>query len=304
MPETTHIQKLLLVEDDTDFAESLRHTIKRLEGMRYEVTTVENAEDARHELLNGGYDICIVDINLPDGNGIEIVKTARNRSIPTPAVLITGAHANHSLEIDAVMAGASDMIYKGEIAVASLKRVLHMACLRNEAEIRLREEAIRDKITGLYNRAHLERTLTLEVQRYKRHQQDFSVVFVDMDNFKAINDTYGHRIGDLALSEIANCLESKTRGLDIATRYGGDEFVIVLPQTDHKGGIVVANHILAAISERRIREVDGLRLSASIGVAGSDQGLITEGALMDAADRAALKAKSLGKAQVVLHSSE
>lgn len=301
MPAEAHKFKLLLVEDDEDFVMSLTHKIAQLDGRRYEIKTVNNANDARQELLEGGYDICIIDIGLPDGDGVEVVKTARNRSIPTPAVLVTGADENHTLEVDAVLAGASDMIYKTELSQSTLKRVLHMASLRSEAETRLREAAIRDKVTGLFNRDHLERTLALEMERFTRHKHDLSLVFVDMDNFKNINDTYGHRIGDLALSEVANSINSEIRRIDIPTRYGGDEFVIVLPQTDHKGASVVAEHILQAITKRGVREVDGLTLSASLGVAGTDQGLHTVGKLVDAADKSAMQAKAQGKGQVVVH---
>ncbi|MDY7540018.1 sensor domain-containing diguanylate cyclase [Undibacterium sp. 5I1] len=171
----------------------------------------------------------------------------------------------------------------------------------NSAMIRLQQIANEDVLTGLATRRSLLNKLQIEVDRSKRFSSELTVVMVDLDHFKQINDRYDHAMGDAVLREIGSLIRSNVRSVDIAGRYGGEEFCIVLPRTDLVGGLKFAETLRMAMSEKIIKD-NGvqIRVTASFGVATSIATNSTNGEeLIRAADTALYEAKHLGRNRVV-----
>ncbi len=180
-------------------------------------------------------------------------------------------------------------------------------CLENAVNReRLRVAGLTDSLTGLYNRRHLQHRLEQEVTRAQRYAQPLACLFVDADHFKRINDRYGHAVGDQVLTGLAQRLRSRLRTSDLATRYGGEEFAVLLPQTDAANAEKLARQICGAIGTEAITLDTGesLRVTVSIGVAAlaqPDRRSAREAgeALLQAADQAVYRAKQAGRNCVV-----
>jgi diguanylate cyclase (GGDEF)-like protein len=154
--------------------------------------------------------------------------------------------------------------------------------------------AMTDSLTGLPNRRALQQALERELARAARKDEVVSLLLVDVDQFKQVNDAYGHSAGDAALQALAGVLRSACRSMDLATRYGGDEFMVVLPETEKPGAVQAAMRIQEQVARLRIKEAAGVRLRISIGVATTKDSGTEEAGLMKAADRALYKVKRTG----------
>jgi diguanylate cyclase (GGDEF)-like protein len=169
--------------------------------------------------------------------------------------------------------------------------------------MRLHEEAKRlsltDGLTGLWNRRQLDLRVSQELERAARFGERFSIVLIDLDDFKAVNDTHGHPVGDAVLVEVAQRLVTHTREVDVVARFGGEEFVLLLPQTDLEGACRVADKVRDEVAAVPV-ETDGLSLSISLsaGVACHPRHGATAAALLAAADEALYRAKHTGKNRV------
>lgn len=157
---------------------------------------------------------------------------------------------------------------------------------------RLREQATTDGLTGLANQRTLRRVLERELTRSRRSAQPVSVVFVEIDGFKKINDDFGHLHGDQILCAVANMLRRSCRETDLVARFGGDEFVLLLPQTESKNAARVAERVRQTVSE--VRHGTNNHVTASLGVATSSGDETSGDALLEAADRAMYQAKRAG----------
>jgi len=171
----------------------------------------------------------------------------------------------------------------------------------NEANQELQALAVSDPVTGLYNHRHFQAALRVEVERARRHNRSTSLLMIDVDLFKPINDTYGHAFGDEVLRELARAIEGELRATDVPCRYGGDEFAVVLPETDADEARRVAQRMLdtvRALPVRPPRGSEALRLSLSIGVATYPEDGETAGDLIASADSRLYLAKQSGRSQV------
>ncbi len=167
----------------------------------------------------------------------------------------------------------------------------------------LLERAQRDALTGLANHGHFWSCLELELQRARRYDRGLSVVMIDVDHFKAFNDAQGHTGGDEALVSIARLILDRCRSSDLAARYGGDEFALILPETTWEGAEAFGEKIRQSIGEERFGRDGTLRLGVSIGVSALAGDGDTARALVECADRQLYRAKSLGRNQVCSESS-
>ncbi len=164
-------------------------------------------------------------------------------------------------------------------------------------EERLRRLSTTDGLTGLFNRRHLDETLATELERALRYNAPLSIMMFDVDHFKRFNDEHGHDQGDRVLQAIAQSLQEHVRKVDVPCRYGGEEFLAILPGTSQAGAIIVAERLRHAIEQM---EVDGLKVTISIGVATvPDLDVRTPAALVEAADGALYRAKRAGRNQVI-----
>ena len=157
-----------------------------------------------------------------------------------------------------------------------------------------------DPLTSLYNRRYFNEIIHREYMRSQRTQSNFSVAIIDIDNFKKVNDTYGHQIGDIVLIEISKTILGMLRTTDFAFRYGGEEIVVILTDSSVDGAIYPLERIRKRISEKVYEANNGENFNAtvSIGVASTDQGVMGPEDLVNYADTALYRAKSLGKNQV------
>ncbi len=167
---------------------------------------------------------------------------------------------------------------------------------------KVKDLSMRDSMTGLYNFRHFLETLRQEVEDAQRSSEPLSCIMLDIDNFKTVNDTYGHQVGDLVLKELARSVSLSVRSSDIPARYGGDEFCIVLPKTDKTLALKLAQRLMNLFSEKEIRipnQKERVRVTISIGIAAFPEDTRDMDELMKLADEALYRAKSRGKNRIV-----
>jgi diguanylate cyclase (GGDEF)-like protein len=165
----------------------------------------------------------------------------------------------------------------------------------------VRVQAVTDELTGLYNLRHFHETLDGEIERSRRFNQPVGLMLLDIDDFKAVNDTYGHQQGDLVLIEVGRVLRALSRDIDEPARYGGEEMAVILPQTDVDGAELLAERMRAALAGIEIDRLDGggrLRVTASFGVASLPSNARDKDSLIAEADAALYRAKRSGKNRV------
>ncbi len=165
----------------------------------------------------------------------------------------------------------------------------------------VQHQAVTDELTGLFNVRHFQESLDNEIERSRRFQSSVGLAMLDIDDFKRVNDTYGHQQGDLVLLEVARCLRALSRDIDEPARYGGEELAVILPQTDLGGAELLAERMRSAIEALHIKRLDGrgtLAVTASFGVASLPQSAGDKEALIAAADAALYRAKRAGKNRV------
>lgn len=198
-----------------------------------------------------------------------------------------------------------DCDYKGfkfyKTMISELLLLLKMRYLYSESE-RL---SVTDGLTGLYNRRHFENNLEREFLRIKRYPADLSLAMVDIDHFKQVNDTYGHQFGDYVLREISKIIEQSFRKTDMVYRYGGEELVIILPETPLDGAIIPLERLRGKIAEHKFSyNKQEANITISIGASVSLTDMKSQGELVECADKALYKAKQNGRNKVVAYSHE
>jgi len=300
-PETPDAS--VLVVDDESGVRNLLQTALQREG--YTVTAVASAEDALTVISeNEDLQAAIVDINLQGMNGLEFCEQLDEES-QLQVLLLTGDDSTYSYE-DAANSGACDFLLK-PIKIRELnlrvKRAIEARHLRIERDRSMRELehlSITDGLTGLFNSRHFFHRLRVELARSERYSHNVSLMVLDLDHFKVLNDTYGHQEGDHALQCIARTICAGIRRPDSAYRYGGEEFTVVLPETEAEAAILVAERLLDEIRATVIcsGEHHEARVTASMGVA-QWNGSEDMRNLLRRADMAMYTAKKNGRNRVV-----
>jgi diguanylate cyclase (GGDEF)-like protein len=200
----------------------------------------------------------------------------------------------HALEATLDTDEPMRMRVAGSISERRLARAFNAA---SGAFVQVEARAAHDRLTGVANRETLLTTLNSEIERATRHHKWLSVAFIDIDRFKPINDTFGHHSGDAVLREIAGLIRDNIRASDLFGRYGGEEFMLILPETNPEDATVLAEHLRGLVMEHpmRVAQEQPLRVTISIGVAGDVGSQLQSDRLVDQADAAMYAAKSLGR---------
>lgn len=294
------IRKILLVDDDRMQFRLAQAHFKSFQGEHYQLDWAATYEAGIKKLLSGQYAACLLDYQLGERDGLQLIHEAVAQGCHTPIVFLTAETADR-IDIAAMNAGALDFLVKGEITPRMIERSLRYALKLGETLEALRRLATRDPLTGLLNRREFERILIEEEERAERFQHPLGLVMVDIDLFKAVNDTHGHATGDLVLREVARRVAGELRMVDRAMRYGGEELVLVLVQTDRAGALKVARRVCRAVARAPIRISNALaiKVTVSAGAAAlprdADSGL----KLLNAADKALYAAKARGRNRAV-----
>ena len=235
---------ILIVEDDVAVNKLLT---KFLTMSGFKNNSAESAEEAAKILDNEEINLVITDIRLPGIDGIKFTKKIRKKY--DLGVIVMTAYSSEYSYADAIQNGASDLIFKpirlNELMLR-INRVVKEQSLIDERDQMIKDLkrlTIEDSLTGLYNSRHFFQQLDKEIERSDRYIHPLSLIFIDIDKFKRINDTHGHMIGDRVLSLIAKKIESCLRTNDTAYRFAGDEFTIILPETASNEAKVVADRI-------------------------------------------------------------
>lgn len=178
------------------------------------------------------------------------------------------------------------------ISVALIVFIMRRFFELRELLVKTEQLSIRDHLTGLYNRRYMQEMFSFEVKRTKRSRIQFSLIIVDIDDFKKVNDTYGHSVGDTVLSQISSVILSVTRDIDTVARWGGEEFLILCPETHSDEAILVAKRIIKLIDEYSFEKVDHITASLGVVIAEEDE---TFQSIVNRVDKCLYEAKDSGK---------
>jgi len=298
--ETLNSIDILIVDDNTEMCEELNDVLSE-EG--YRITGVGTVALAKKQLKKKLYNIVLADLNLPDGTGLELLKETKKINEEIIVIIFTG-FASLESSMSALNEGAFGYIQKplnmNEVKI-SIKKAIKMQKLSLDNKNllkRLKELSLKDTHTELYNYRYLIERLTLELKRARRYIFPLSVVMIDIDYFKSVNDVYGHQYGDTILKEFAQYLKNFVRSSDTVARYGGEEFVILLPHTNKKGAITMGKSLLDTIGNHPFdRKGKKLKLKISMGIFTFPQDDIkvdTVSDLLNSVDKALRNAKEMG----------
>lgn len=278
-----------------------------LEG--YRIETVNNGLDGFKALLTMSVDLVLCDLVMDGFDGFKFLSLKRSRPdlLEIPVIMVTGAGAVTE-KVKALEGGASDYLIKPFDDAELIARVrVHLKLLSLQRELReknrqLEELSNTDELTKLANRRHFMEMASIELLRAQRYEKPLSCILLDLDHFKRVNDTHGHLAGDEVLREVAKVIRRDLRRHDLAARYGGEEMILLLPETDAAGAESVAQRYRRSIASLEI-QYGGERIpvSASFGVAAfpthASENLEH---LIGAADQALYAAKEQGRNRVVL----
>lgn len=294
---------VLVIEDHPDQRDLLAIVLKR-EG--YQVITAANGLEALEKLETENVQIALSDIMMPKMDGFELIKRIRaNPALKNIYLILITARIQEGDRVRGLDLGADDYITK-PFSFSELLARVRVGTRVVQYQQHLEHQSQIDSLTGLFNRRAFEKKIHEEFERSKRYHNPLSVLIFDLDNFKSINDTYGHHGGDAALVKISETLREMTRQSDFSARFGGEEFVMILPETDQDNALQVANKIHGAVRSSSFGTTNRpFALTVSIGVSSSStRAYSTWREMLDDADRAMYLAKNTGKDRVEIWEPE
>ena len=259
--------RVLLIEDDEDDYLLTKELLREVFGRQLLLEWIPSWQPALERVLESTHDVVIVDYRLGARNGLELVREAVHLGCCMPFIVLTG-EGNREIDLEAMHAGATDYLVKSEITGPLLDRSIRYAIERRKSERHLAQLAQIDQLTGLANRYRFREFLERSISRASRQRTTVALMLIDLNRFKAVNDTYGHAAGDRLLQDIAGRLRRCVRPSDLVARLGGDEFTIVMNDVDDVA-------MLGAMAERLLTEIGqpvsigngDVDVGASIGIA-------------------------------------
>ena len=313
----------ILVADDEVAIRELVGEILEAEG--HVITLAEDGEDALSKFKRSWHEIVFSDFRMPKMNGIELLDAIKEINANTQFVIMT-SHGSMENSIEALKNGAFDYILKpfedldvvmnaANRAMANLSGIRRQEYLlstltRQNEELdtqgkEFREMAIRDGLTGLFNYSYVKQRLDEEFDRSVRFGRELSVLFMDLDHFKFFNDAHGHQAGDEVLRILAGLMTQALRESDTLARWGGEEFVVVSPETNQEDACTLAERIRKSVAGHSFPNAAQQPLgmvSLSIGIATRSNGTASPEKLLRFADEAMYCAKDSGRNRAVLYS--
>jgi two-component system, cell cycle response regulator len=305
-PPGRSCNRVLVAEDDAMFRRILQSW---LTTWGYEVTMAEDGAEAWAILQQEVRpQVLILDWMMPAINGLELCSKVRERNqIPYQYILLATAKDAKQDLVRGLEAGADDYLTKPfdrselRARLRACNRILTLQDDQIQAHEQLRFQATHDALTGSWNRGEILEMLRRELERGARSKTTTGILMLDIDHFKAINDTYGHLTGDAVLREVTHRISKAVRSYDSVGRYGGEEFVIVLPGCSREQVDLGAERVRAAVDNGPVRVNESqIAVTVSIGAAVTTHGAISEKEMLAAADVALYQAKNIGRNRTVV----
>ncbi len=292
---------LLIVDDEHANLDLLARRL-RIKG--FTISTADSADNAKNTIALSMPDLILLDVLMPATSGLEFLHHLRaNPQTQTTPIIMVSALDNTDDIVQAIQSGANDYVTKPinlPVLLARIETQLRFAGLIQQLETQMRilsNLAAFDQLTETYNRRSMDDALQGAVERSIRYGHDLSLLIVDLDLFKQINDTHGHQAGDLVLQELARRIKSELRATDILCRFGGDEFVCILIETNLTAAAATANRLCNAIAGQPFQIPQGpLNLGISVGVTSAEgKSSLNAQRLLAEADQALYQAKRAGR---------
>ena len=291
---------VLIVDDDPSVVRMLEMGL----ADEYEIIPVFDPTQAINVFSETAIDIVVSDIKMPGLSGFDILRSVKAANPLVEVILLTGELPDKSRPaVNALQSGAHDYLLK-PVGMRVLKAAIQQALAKQRQQLedkRKLQELLRrantDFLTGLSNRHHFQTQVKLEFERSDRYERSLSCLLLDVDDFKKINDEFGHCAGDQVLQRLGQLLGKHLRSSDLKCRYGGEEFVVILPEADSEVAATVAEKMRRLITKETFEFADPpLQISASIGMATSQKrNFASAEELIRAADLAMLQAKREGR---------
>jgi two-component system, cell cycle response regulator len=304
IPAALPAARVLVVEDDASVSRLLRLWLERLGWQVSHASSLAAARPLLHEVA---WDVLLLDRGLPDGDGVVLLREVRgNPSYAGRYIMMLTGEASDEAKLEGFEGGADDYVTKPfhlPELMARIQAGLRIVTLQKAlvaSNERLERLSNTDALTGLANKRAFETEMRRMFEHSIRYDRPLSIGLLDVDHFKAFNDSFGHLTGDAVLRHVAEILRTCTRKSDLVARYGGEEFIIVMPETHLLEAVQVAEKVRIAVAERALQFAGERRsVTVSIGVAGLPHTKFdTIETLIDAADRALYRAKEAGRNRV------
>jgi len=294
-------RRLLVVDDDAD---SLAIIAEALRWEGYQVQTEISGQGALSAIRSWDPDLILLDVNMPGMNGLEALKDLRHKEEKYVSVMFISGNTSTEAVIAGLDAGADDYIPKPFDPLELLARVRTQLRIKDlndqllKANEKLKELVDTDDLTGLFNMRSVYQRVESELERGRRFGRQVCVVMMDMDYFKSVNDGHDHLFGSFVLTEVGGIVRQNIRTIDLGARYGGDEFLMILTETNADGAMKFCERLRRAIGTKLFKNgKDEIRLTCSIGFAITPPGDRQTDArgLVRTADHALYEAKRAGR---------
>ena len=296
--------KILICDDDPADRKLVRSYLQQVTGREIVLLEAGQTEEIQDALDKGRIDLVLMDNQMPGKSGLEWLAEIAEKQL-APVVMLTGS-GNEEVAVQALQEGAVGYLPKSSLSQKKLVKTIDAALDKwtwlqqgKADKEKLERLANFDALTGLHNRQAILGKLHETVNRAKRYREDFSLIMLDLDHFKKVNDRYGHLTGDDVLEKVAALIRGNIRNTDVAGRYGGEEFIIILPQTGSSSALNVAERIRNIVEMAEMKDSTGnvFAITVSQGLSSWEQGEDAH-SLISRADDALYKAKENGRNRV------
>jgi diguanylate cyclase (GGDEF)-like protein len=310
VPSTPPAAARIAVVDDDRLVRDRVASLLRARG--YAPTVFESATKLLEAHKHTGFDLVLLDVVMEGISGVDACRILKAREEGFVPVVLVTSRADPDARVEGLRIGADDYVSKPFEEEELVARVASMLRIKRSYDAvaasrnRMAELAVLDDLTGLYNVRYLQQRFSEEWKRAERHREPLAIAMIDVDHFKAVNDSHGHDVGDAVLREVSARLRGSVRDTDVVARYGGEEFVVLLPSTQLAGALVVAERIRKSVATRRIETPRArLEITASIGLAlYPSRGVSSKDQLLRAADAALYRAKEEGRDRICVHQEQ
>ena len=302
---SSHGGQVLIIDTDRRHAERVQGYLSD----DHKVDILTEPADAVFQVTGAKYELALVSMSLNDFDPLRVASQIRtvehSRNLP---IILMADEGDKPKVVRALDLGVNDFISR-PIERNELKARVRTQIRRHRYAMELRQsvnnsiaQAVTDDLTGLYNRRYFDRHLNVLLGKAQEQERNLAVMILDIDHFKSVNDTYGHDVGDVVLREFSARVKRNIRGVDLACRFGGEEFVVLMPDTDVSNAEMIAERVRQSIGEKpfEIKSQRPLTVTVSVGVSLNESMADTPESLIKRADLALYRAKREGRNRVIL----